>query len=75
MSARLGADGYQMLRAVTIHPARSIGIDERVGSLEVGKDADIVLWSGNPLDPRSRVELVLIDGTVQYDRLRDGQWF
>ena len=75
MSARLGADGYQMLRAVTIHPARSIGIDERVGSLEVGKDADIVLWSGSPLDPRSRVELVLIDGTVQYDRLRDGQWF
>lgn len=75
MSARLGADGYQMLRAVTIHPARSIGIDDRVGSLEVGKDADIVLWSGNPLDPRSRVELVLIDGTVQYDRRTDGQWF
>lgn len=75
MSARLGADAYQMLRAVTIHPAKSFGIDDRVGSLEPGKDADVVLWSGNPLDPRSRVELVLIDGRIQYDRQRDGQWF
>ncbi len=75
MTARLGADSYQMLRAVTIHPARSIGIDDRVGSLEPGKDADVVLWSGDPLDPRSRVELVLIDGRIQYDRESDGQWF
>ena len=75
VSARLGADPYQMLQAVTIHPARSFGIDDRVGSLEVGKDADVVLWSGDPLDPRSHVELVLIDGDVQYDRVRDGQWF
>ena len=75
MSARYGADGYNMLRATTISPARAFGIDKRVGSLEVGKDADIVIRSGDPLDPRSRVELVLIDGRVQYDRRRDGQWF
>lgn len=75
MSARYGADAYAMLRATTIHPARAFGIDDRVGSLEVGKDADIVIRSGDPLDPRSRVELVLIDGEVQYDRRRDGQWF
>lgn len=75
MSARYGADGYNMLRATTISPARAFGIDKRVGSLEVGKDADIVIRSGDPLDPRSRVEIVLIDGRVQYDRSRDGQWF
>lgn len=75
MSARLGADGYQMLRACTIQPARAFGIDDRVGSLEVGKDADIVIHTGDPLDPRSRVQLVIIDGKVEYDRRRDGQWF
>lgn len=75
MSARLGADGYQMLRACTIHPARVFGLDDRVGSLEVGKDADVVVRSGDPLDPRARVELVLIDGRIEYDRKRDGQWF
>jgi imidazolonepropionase-like amidohydrolase len=75
MSARLGADSYQMLRAVTIHPAKVFGLAERVGSLEVGKDADVVLRNGEPLDPRSRVELVLIDGVVQYERSSDGQWF
>jgi imidazolonepropionase-like amidohydrolase len=75
MSARLGADGYAMVRAVTIHPARVFGIADRVGSLEVGKDADIVLHDGDPLDPRARVELVLIDGEIEYDRVSDGQWF
>lgn len=75
MSAWLGADSYEMLKAVTIHPARSFNIDDRVGSLEPGKDADVVLWSGDPLDPRSRVELVLIDGRIQYDPQRGGREF
>ncbi|MFT5151128.1 MAG: imidazolonepropionase-like amidohydrolase, partial [Planctomycetota bacterium] len=75
MGARYGGDGYGMLRALTIHPARAIGIDHRVGSLEVGKDADIVVRAGNPLDPRNPVELVLIDGEVHYDSEVDGQWF
>jgi imidazolonepropionase-like amidohydrolase len=75
MSARLGADDYQMLRACTIHPAKAFGIADRVGSLEVGKDADIVIRSGDPLDPRSCVELVFIDGRIEYDKKRDGQWF
>jgi len=74
MSARLGADPYTMLRACTIHPAKVFGIDDRVGSLEPGKDADIVLHAGDPLDPRARVELVLIDGRIEYDA-RKGQWF
>ncbi len=75
MSARLGADPYQMLQAVTCNPARAFLVGDRVGSLEVGKDADLVVSSGDPLDPRSRVEMVLIDGEVQYSRTEDGQWF
>jgi imidazolonepropionase-like amidohydrolase len=75
VAARYGADAYTMLRAVTIAPARVFGLDERVGSLEVGKDADVVLYTGEPLDPRSRVEIVFIDGRVEYDCRQDGQWF
>jgi len=75
MSARYGGDPYVMLRALTIHPAQAFGIDDRVGSLEVGKDADVVIRTGDPLDPRTSVELVWIDGEAHYDRTRDGQWF
>ena len=75
MSARLGADAYQMLRAVTANPAASFQLADRVGSLEVGKDADVVLSTGDPLDPRSRVELVYIDGRLEYSVADDGQVF
>jgi imidazolonepropionase-like amidohydrolase len=75
MGARFGADAYRMLKATTIEPARQFAIDARIGSLEKGKDADVVLWTGDPLDPRSRVELVLIEGRIEYDRAREGQRF
>jgi len=75
MSSRLGANSYQMLRAVTIAPAKVFGLAQRVGSLEPGKDADLVVRNGEPLDPRARVETVLIDGHIEYDLQRDGQWF
>jgi imidazolonepropionase-like amidohydrolase len=71
-SARMGADSYTMLAALTTNPARSFQLGERVGSLEAGKDADLVLSSGDPLDPRSSIELVIIDGKVQYSRAVDG---
>jgi imidazolonepropionase-like amidohydrolase len=74
MASRLGADSYLMLRAVTANPALAFGIDDRVGSLEVGKDGDVVVWNGPPLDPRARVEIVLIEGRIEY-RARDGQQF
>jgi imidazolonepropionase-like amidohydrolase len=75
MGARYGADGYLMLRAMTIHPAIAFGIDARVGSLEPGKDADLAIRTGNPLDPRAAVSVVWIDGRIEYDRARDGQLF
>jgi imidazolonepropionase-like amidohydrolase len=55
------------LAAVTITPARLIGVDDRVGSLEVGKDADLVLWSGEPFEASSAVIGVLVDGRLVLD--------
>lgn len=75
MSARYGADPYRMLEAMTANPAKVFGIDHRVGSLEVGKDADVVVWTGDPLDPRAAARLVLIEGELEYDRERDGPLF
>lgn len=74
MSARYGADAYDMLRALTTNPAQAFLL-EHVGSLEPGKDADVVLWAGDPLDPRNRVHAVFIDGQLDYDATRDGQRF
>jgi imidazolonepropionase-like amidohydrolase len=67
MCARLGLPEEMALRGVTIEPARAIKIADRLGSLEPGKDADIVLWTGNPLDVRNRVLLTMIGGKVVYD--------
>ena len=55
------------LEAVTIVPARLAGVDDRIGSLEVGKDADLVLWSGPPFEPSSRIVGVLLDGRLVVD--------
>jgi len=67
MSVRLGLPEDVALRAVTIEPAKAILIDHRLGSLEAGKDADIAIWTGNPLDLRSRCVLTIIGGKVVYD--------
>lgn len=55
------------LAAVTINPARMAGVDDRVGSIEVGKDADLVLWSGPPFEPSSAVIGVLLNGELVLD--------
>ncbi|MFV3076260.1 amidohydrolase [Niveispirillum fermenti] len=55
---------------VTANAARSIGVADKVGTLEPGKMADIVVWSGNPFSIYTLADLVLIDGVVQYDRSR-----
>jgi imidazolonepropionase-like amidohydrolase len=56
------------IRWLTINPARSLGIDKQTGTLEAGKMADVVLWSGNPFSVYSRAEKVYIDGALMYDR-------
>jgi len=64
MAIRLGLDYEVGLRALTIQPARQIGIADRTGSLAVGKDADFQVTRGDPLDPRNGPELVYIEGTL-----------
>ena len=57
--------------AVWLNPAKQLRIDSRVGSLEVGKDADISVWSGSPLSTLSRCEQTWIDGRKYFDRNQD----
>jgi imidazolonepropionase-like amidohydrolase len=66
LSVKEGLDRETALRALTINPARIAGIDDRLGSIEVGKDADLVIWSGDPLDVLSRVQHALIEGIEIY---------
>jgi imidazolonepropionase-like amidohydrolase len=66
LSVKHGLDRDTALRALTINPARVAGIDARLGSIEAGKDGDLVIWSGDPLDMFSRVQRALIDGTEIY---------
>jgi len=58
---------YPALKGVTRIPAEALQIDDHVGSIEVGKDADFGLWTGDPIDPRSSCELTVVRGTVVYD--------
>lgn len=58
---------YPALRGVTKMPAEALLIDEHVGSIEVGKDADFGLWTGDPIDPRSSCEMTVVRGKVVYD--------
>lgn len=61
------------LKFVTLNPARQLRIDQRVGSLEVGKDADFVIWSGHPLSSAARAEQTWIDGRRYFSREEDAQ--
>jgi N-acetylglucosamine-6-phosphate deacetylase len=66
-----GVPREEALKFVTLNPARQLRIDRWVGSLEAGKDADFVIWSGDPLSPRSRCEQTWIDGRKYFDREED----
>jgi len=61
------------IKWVTINAAWALGLDDRIGSLAPGKNADVVLWSGNPFSVYSRAEKVWIDGAMRYDRLDPSQ--
>ena len=61
----------EALALVTINPAKQLRVDSRVGSLEPGKDADVVVWSHHPLSSYAIVERAYIDGAVYYDRLAE----
>lgn len=76
MAVRYGLDdsGLAAVRGLTIVPAETAGIEERVGSLEPGKDADVLVLTGHPADPRTSIERVYVEGRVVYDALEERLW-
>ena len=67
-----GATEEEALKMITLNPAWIVGVDDRVGSIDVGKDADLVLWDGYPLSSYGVPEKVFIDGEVYFDRSLPG---
>ena len=63
-----GVSETDALKMITLNPARMLGVENRVGSIDVGKDADLAIFSGHPFAPASRVEMTLVDGRVFFDR-------
>lgn len=68
-----GVPRAEALRAITLTPAELIGVGDRLGSLDVGKDANILLLTGDPLDAKSWVDTVLIEGKIAYERKNDAR--
>ncbi len=68
LAVKHGMDETEAFKAVTINPAEIIGISDKVGSLEVGKDADVVIWGGHPFAISTEVEATIIDGNIEYRR-------
>ncbi len=63
-------DAWKM---VTLNPARALHIEDRVGSIKAGKDADLVIWSDNPLSIYAKSEKTIVDGIVYFDREKDAE--
>lgn len=61
----------EALKMVTINPAKMLHVDDKVGSIKVGKDADIVIWSNNPVSIYAKAETTIVDGIVYFDRAKD----
>ena len=68
LCVREGLPEMEALRAITINAAEVIGLADRIGSLAPGKDADVVLFDGHPLETRTRASLVIVDGEIVYER-------
>jgi len=66
-----GVPRAEALRAITLTPAELIGVGDRVGSIEAGKDANLLLITGDPLDSKTWVDTVLIEGKTVYERKND----
>ncbi len=67
-AVRGGASDLAALQSITLVPAKMMGLDDRIGSIEVGKDADLLIMNGDPLDYRSYVETAIVSGKICYQR-------
>jgi adenine deaminase len=70
-SIKFGLSEEEALKMVTINPATMLHVQNRVGSIKVGKDADLVLWNNNPLSIYAVAQNTLVDGIVYFDRAHD----
>jgi cytosine/adenosine deaminase-related metal-dependent hydrolase len=68
-----GVSEEEAWKMVTINPATMLHVQNQVGSIKVGKDADVVLWSDNPLSIYAKSLFTIVDGIVYYDRVKDEQ--
>ncbi|GEO09763.1 amidohydrolase family protein [Segetibacter aerophilus] len=68
-----GMSEEEAFKMVTLNPAKALHVEDRVGSIKTGKDADLVLWSANPLSIYAVAEKTIVDGIVYFDRDRDSQ--
>ena len=66
-AVRNGLEPFDALKALTVNPARMLKLDARLGSVERGRDADLVLFSGDPFAASSRVKMVIVDGKIVYE--------
>lgn len=67
IAIKYGLDPEEALKAITINPAKLVGMEKRIGSIETGKDADLVIFKGDPFDIQTDVLKVFIDGTIVYE--------
>jgi len=67
IAIKYGLDPAEALKAITINPAKLIGLERRIGSIEIGKDADLVVFDGDPFDIQSRVRRVYINGKIAFE--------
>jgi imidazolonepropionase-like amidohydrolase len=70
-TAGLDVTRDEALRWITANPAWALGLQDRIGTLEAGKNADLVVWSGDPFSIYAHADLVYIDGALVYDRSRN----
>jgi imidazolonepropionase-like amidohydrolase len=68
-----GVTEEEALKMVTLNPAKMLHVDDRVGSLKIGKDGDVVVWSNNPLSIYAKSLYTIVDGIVYFDRVKDEQ--
>lgn len=68
LAVKYGMDEYEALKAITINPAEILKLDDRIGSLKVGKDADLIICDGNILDSRTNVLYTIIDGKITFQK-------
>ena len=68
LAVKAGLPMVEALKAITIYPAEILGVDHLIGTLEVGKDADLVIWQKHPLDIQAKVTLTMVNGETVYQK-------